>query len=251
MHENQLLKDQVVLVTGGGRGIGKALCLKFASLGATVIVNYSRSKDAADSVVSEIIQNGGQAKTLGFDVSDADAVEQGVKTIVEEFKHIDVLVNNAGIAIDNLAMRLKKEDWQRQIDVNLSGSFYCAQAVLKFMMKARYGRIINISSVIGEMGNVGQVAYAASKAGVIGMTKSLAKELASRGVTVNAVTPGFIATEMTANLNEEYKAKLLSQIPLGRLGEVEDLTEAVIFFALPGASYITGQILGVNGGLYV
>lgn len=251
MQDSQPLKEQVVVVTGGGRGIGRALSLKFASLGATVMVNYSRREDAAAAVVNEILANGGNAKALGFDVADAEAVESAFNEIFEEYKRIDVLVNNAGIAIDALAMRLRKEDWQRQLDVNLSGSFFCAQAALKYMMKARYGRIINISSVIGEMGNAGQVAYSASKAGVIGMTKSLAKELAVRGVTVNAITPGFIATDMTSNLNEEYKAKLLSQIPLGRLGEVDDLVDAVTFFALPGSSYITGQVLGVNGGLYM
>ena len=251
MSELKPLEGQVALVTGGGRGIGRGICIKLAQYGATVMVNYSRSRDAADEVVREIESKGGKAKAIGFDVANAEVVEKSIKEICDEFQKIDILVNNAGIAIDSLAMRMKTEDWQRTLDVNLSGPFYCTRAVIKSMMKARYGRIVNISSVIGEMGNAGQAAYAASKAGLIGMTKSLAKELASRGVTVNAVTPGYISTEMTASMADEYRQKLVQSIPLGRVGEVDDLVEAVAFFALPGASYITGQILSVNGGLYI
>ncbi|MCC6933840.1 MAG: 3-oxoacyl-[acyl-carrier-protein] reductase [Deltaproteobacteria bacterium] len=245
------LNEQVAIVTGGGRGIGRGICLKLAELGATVIVNYSRSQSAADEVIQQITTAGGKAMAIGFDVASPDQVDEGFKKVMDEFKRIDILVNNAGIAIDSLAMRMKTEDWQKQIEVNLSGPFYCSRAAIKTMIKARYGRIVNISSVIGEMGNAGQSAYASSKAGLIGMTKSLAKELASRGVTVNAVTPGFIATEMTATMTEDNKNKLLEQIPLARLGEVSDLVEAVAFFTLPGAGYMTGQILGVNGGLHM
>ena len=245
------LLEQVAIVTGGGRGIGRAVCLKLADLGAAVVVNYSRSQTAADEVVKQISDHGGKACALQFDVANPDQVDEGIKTVLEQYKRIDILINNAGIAIDSLAMRMKNEDWQKQLEVNLSGPFYCARAVIKPMMKARYGRIVNISSVIGEMGNAGQAAYSASKAGIIGMTKSLAKELASRNITVNAIAPGYIATEMTSTMSEENKQKLLAQIPLARLGEVSDLADAVSFFTLPGASYVTGQVLGVNGGLHM
>ena len=245
------LTGKVVLVTGGSRGIGRGICIKLAELGATVFVNFSSRQDAADEVVKVIQGNGGKAFAIGFNVDDSAAVDAAISKIIEQEKKLDILVNNAGISIDSLAMRMSDESWKRVLDVNLSGSFYCSRAAIKPMMKARSGRIINVSSVVGRMGNAGQAAYAASKAGVIGMTKSLAKELASRNITVNAIAPGYIMTDMTGTLAPEYKDKLLQAIPLGRLGDVADLVEAVAFLASDGAKYITGQILGVDGGLYI
>ena len=245
------LANKVALVTGGSRGIGRGICIKLAQCGATVFVNFSSRQDAADEVVNVIRDNGGKAFAIGFNVDDSSAVDAAVSKIIEQEKRLDILVNNAGISIDSLAMRMSDENWKRVLDVNLSGSFYCSRAAIKPMMKARSGRIINISSVIGRMGNAGQAAYSASKAGVIGMTKSLAKELASRNITVNAIAPGYIATDMTSSIAPEYKDKLVQVIPLGRLGEVEDLVESVAFLASDGAKYITGQVLGVDGGMYM
>ena len=245
------LKDRVALVTGGGRGIGRAVSLALAASGAAVGVNYTKNADAAEQVADEIRAKGGRAETFQFDVADEAAVEEGLKSVVGKLGALDVLVNNAGIAIDGLIMRTKGDDWRRTIDVNLSGCFYCSRVAAKIMLKARRGRIINISSVIGEMGNAGQVAYSASKSGIFGLTKSLAKELGSRSVTVNAVTPGFIATDMTGQMSEEQVAELLKQIPLGRLGQVEDVAALVTFLAGDGGGYITGEIIAVNGGLHM
>ncbi len=245
------LSEQVALVTGGSRGIGRAISLKLASLGASVAVNYASNATAAEEVVSSVEQQGGKALALKFNVAEESEVQAAVKEIVAHFGRLDILVNNAGITSDGLLVRTSAADWSRTIDVNLSGSFFCAKAVAKPMMKARYGRIINISSVIGETGNPGQAAYSASKAGVFGLTKSLARELGSRNVTVNALTPGYISTDMTAELNDEQKSGIKSQIVLGRLGEPEDIADAVAFFTLPGSSYITGQVLGVNGGMHM
>ena len=239
------------MVTGGGRGIGRAVSEHLAQLGARVAVNYSRSADAANAVVKAIEANGGEAIAVGFDVSDEAAVQQGIKEVLERFGRIDILVNNAGVTSDGLLVRTSAEEWRRTIDINLSGAFFCSKAVAKSMMKARAGRIINISSVIGEMGNPGQAAYAASKSGIFGLTKSMARELGSRGVTVNAVTPGYIKTDMTAELPEAQKDALQAQIALGRLGEPEDIAGVVAFFALPASAYITGQVLGVNGGMHM
>lgn len=245
------LSGQIALVTGGSRGIGRAVCMKLSQLGATVVVNYqSRSKDA-DEVVAEIQKLGGQAKAMGFDVSKSEQVEEAVKQVLSEFGKIDVLINNAGIAIDSLVMRMKDADWEKTIAVNLTGCFNLCKSVSKAMLKARSGRIVNISSVVGEMGNAGQVAYSASKSGIFGLTKSLSRELASRGVTVNAVAPGYIKTDMTAGINEEAATALMAQIPLGRLGDAEDVASAVAFLSSPESSYITGQILSVNGGMYM
>ncbi len=248
---DKLLNGQVAVVTGGGRGIGKAVSLELAAHGAHVVINYSRSADAAEALKKEIEAAGGSAETSAFDVSDSAQVDEVLKALIKTHGKIDILVNNAGIALDNLLVRTKDEEWERTIAVNLSGSFYCARAVAKTMMKARSGRIINISSVIGESGNAGQAAYASSKAALIGLSKSLAKELASRGVTVNAITPGYIETDMTSDLGEGATEGILAGIPLGRLGKSEDIAAAVAFLASPHASYITGQVLGVNGGMYM
>lgn len=245
------LKGQVAVVTGGSRGIGAAICKKLAGCGAKVIVNYSSSPQAAEAVVAEIKSAGGEAEALQFSVDNSDAVDTAFKGILERCGRVDILVNNAGIALDNLVMRTKNEEWQKTLDVNLSGCFYCARAVSRPMMKQRSGRIINISSVIGEMGNAGQAAYAASKAGLIGLTKSLAKELASRNILVNAVTPGYIQTDMTGEMDEATKEKILSSIPLGEIGSADHIADAVVFLSLPTSRYITGQILAVNGGMYM
>jgi 3-oxoacyl-[acyl-carrier protein] reductase len=245
------LNEQVALVTGGGRGIGKAISLRLAAEGTIIGVNYAQNAKAAEDVVTEIRTRGGKASALHFDVADEERVETAIKEFVAEYGRLDILVNNAGIAKDGLILRTKREDWQRTIDVNLSGAFYCAKAASKVMVRAKSGRIINISSVIGEMGNAGQVAYAASKSGIFGLTKSLARELGSRGITVNAVTPGFIATEMTEVMSEEQVAGLLKQIPLGKLGQAEDVAELVAFLASAKSAYITGEVLAVNGGLHM
>ncbi len=245
------MADFVALVTGGGRGIGKSVSLELAKRGAHVVVNYSRSSDAAEAVKKEIESAGGSAETVAFDVSDSTAVDTALKAIIKEHGRLDVLVNNAGIALDNLLVRTKDDEWDKTLAVNLSGTFYCCRAVAKTMMKARSGRIINISSVIGESGNAGQAAYSASKAALIGLTKSLAKELASRGVTVNCVTPGYIQTDMTAGMGDDATGAVLENIPLGRLGTSEDIADSVAFLASPSAGYITGQVLGVNGGMYM
>lgn len=243
------LSGQLALVTGSARGIGKAIVTKLASLGAQVVVNYARSAEQANLLVDEIQKTGGKAIALGFDVASEEAVEAGIKRIVETLGGLDILVNNAGIAVDSLLIRTKTEDWERTLNVNLNGCFYCSRAAAKIMLKAKRGRIINISSIIGERGNAGQVAYASSKAAILGLTKSMARELGSRGITVNAVTPGFIKTDMTSVLSETQIQKMLEQIPLNRLGEPEDIAETVAFLALPQAGYITGQVIGVNGGM--
>ncbi len=235
------------LVTGGSRGIGKAISISLAKTGMFVYVNYTSNAEAAEATVKECKAVGGDAVPIKFNVGSSDEV----LSAFEQMDGISVLVNNAGITSDGLAMRLKDSDWERTLSVNLSGAFYCARAAMKGMMKARYGRIINISSVVGEMGNAGQVAYVASKAGLIGLTKSLAKELGSRNITVNAITPGFIQTDMTNELSEDTKSALLAQIPLGRFAEPGEVASACVFLASEEASYITGQVLGVNGGLYM
>jgi len=248
---SESLSGQIAVVTGGGRGIGRAISIELAKLGAKVIVNYSRSADAAEKVVSEIASAGGQAEAMCFDVADSESTTRALKEILENDGKIDILVNNAGIADDSLLVRTKDDQWDKTINVNLKGSFNTSRAVAKAMMKAKSGRIINISSVIGEMGNAGQAAYAASKAGVLGLTKSLAKELASRGVTVNAVTPGYIVTDMTDDMTDVAKEAVQNSIPLGRLGSSEDVAKLVGFLSSDSASYITGQVIGINGGLYI
>ena len=244
----QQLKDKVAIVTGASRGIGKATALELAKSGAKVVVNYARSSDAADEVVKTILNAGGEAIALQADVSQAEQVDNLIKETLAKYSRIDVLVNNAGITKDTLMMRMKLEQWQAVIDLNLTGVFLCIKAVTKTMLKQRSGRIINIASVAGQMGNPGQANYSAAKAGVIGMTKTIAKELASRGVTVNAVAPGFIATDMTQDLKAEEE--ILKMIPLGRYGNPEEIAGMIRFLAAdPAAAYITGQTFNVDGGM--
>lgn len=245
------LENQIALVTGGSRGIGRAICLKLASQGAKVLVNFTKGAEAANETVAQIVVAGGQAEAIGFDVASSEAVDQAFDQIKAKFGKLDILVNNAGISVDGLFLRLKDEDFDRVLKINLYGAMFCARAASKLMIKNRSGRIINISSVVGEMGNAGQVSYVSSKAGLIGLTKALARELSSREVTVNAVTPGFIETDMTMGLDEKLKAEHFKAIPLGRYGQASDVAELVTFLASPGSGYITGQVIGVNGGMYM
>jgi len=241
------LLGQTALVTGASRGIGKAVALELAAAGATVAVNYANSNAGADAVVAEITAQGGSAYALQADVSQEEEVNALVEAVIKRSGSLDVLVNNAGITRDGLLMRMKASDWQAVINLNLTGVFLCTRAVTRPMLKQKRGRIVNITSVVGLMGNAGQANYAAAKAGVIGFTRSSAKELASRGITVNAVAPGFIATDMTKDLQAEA---LLAAIPLGRYGEVAEVAGAVRFLAAdPAAAYITGQVLQVDGGM--
>ena len=242
------LTDKVAIITGASRGIGKAAAMALAQAGAKVVVNYARSSDAADAVVAAIAEAGSEALALQADVSKADQVDAMVKATMDKFGRIDVLVNNAGITRDTLLLRMKPEDWQAVIDLNLTGVFLCTRAVSKIMLKQRSGRIINISSVAGLMGNPGQANYSAAKAGVIGFTKTIAKELAPRGITANAVAPGFIATDMTEDLKNTEE--VLKYIPLGRYGQPEEVAGLIRFLAAdPAAAYITGQVMNVDGGM--
>ncbi|RAM51135.1 MAG: beta-ketoacyl-ACP reductase [Hapalosiphonaceae cyanobacterium JJU2] len=243
----QTLQGKVAIVTGASRGIGRAIARELAKVGASVVVNYASSSQAADELVSEIVQAGGSAIALAADVSKEDQVDALINAAIEKFNRIDILVNNAGITRDTLLLRMKPQDWQAVIDLNLTGVFLCTRAVSKIMLKQRSGRIINITSVAGLMGNPGQANYSAAKAGVIGFTKTVAKELASRGITVNAVAPGFIATDMTNELDSEG---IIKYIPLGRYGQPEEVAGMVRFLAAdPAAGYITGQVLNVDGGM--
>jgi len=244
----QNLRKQVAIVTGASRGIGRAIALELATQGAYIIVNYASSSRAAEALVEEITTAGGQALALQADVSQAEQVDALFNSVMEKCDRIDILVNNAGITRDALLLRMKPEDWQAVIDLNLTGVFLCTRAASKIMLKQRYGRIINITSVAGQMGNPGQANYSAAKAGVIGFTKTVAKELASRGITVNAVAPGFIATDMTSKLSNTEE--ILKFIPLNRYGQPEEVAGMVRFLAADSAAaYITGQVFNVDGGM--
>lgn len=246
-----MLEGKVALVTGASRGIGRAIALELARQGADVAINYAGNEAAARDVADEIARLGRRALVVKANVADADEVETMVKQTIDELGKLDILVNNAGITRDNLLMRMKEAEFDEVIAINLKGVFNCTKAVTRPMMKARSGRIINISSVVGVMGNAGQANYVAAKAGVIGMTKSVARELASRGITVNAVAPGFIETDMTSVLGEDTKESLLGEIPLARLGKPEDIANMVAFVASEKAEYITGQVFHVDGGMYM
>lgn len=245
-----MFKDKVAIITGSSRGIGRAIALHLASQGAVVVVS-ARNAAALEALVAEIEEQGGRALAVPGDVGLSQDVETLFATAMETFGRVDILVNNAGITRDGLLMRMKDEDWDAVMNTNLKGAFFCSRAAAKIMSKQRSGRIINISSVVGEMGNAGQSNYCASKAGLIGLTKSNARELAKRNVTVNAIAPGFIVTDMTDALSDQLKEGLQAQIPLARLGEAQDIAHAVAFLASEQAGYITGQVLGVNGGMYM
>ncbi|KZM52591.1 3-oxoacyl-[acyl-carrier-protein] reductase [Geobacillus stearothermophilus] len=244
-----MLEGKIALVTGASRGIGRAVALELARQGANVVVNYAGSEAKANEVVEMIHSLGREAIAVQADVARAEEVERLVKTALDQFGRLDILVNNAGITRDNLLMRMKEEEWDAVINTNLKGVFLCTKAVTRPMMKQRGGRIINIASVVGVIGNPGQANYVAAKAGVIGLTKTAARELASRNITVNAVAPGFITTDMTEALSEELKGEMLKQIPLARFGEPDDVARVVAFLASDAAGYMTGQTLHVDGGM--
>ena len=242
---------KIALVTGASRGIGRSIAIDLAKQGAFVIVNYSSSPEAAQETLNAIREVGGDGEILKFSVQDSQAVENAFDGIKSRHGKLDILVNNAGISRDGLVLRMKDEEWLQTLAVNLNGAFFCSRAAARLMLKAKWGRIVNISSVVGEMGNAGQVPYVSSKAGLIGMTKSLAKELASRNVTVNAITPGFIETDMTAALDEKLRDEHMKAIPLGRYGQAEEVAHLVTFLTSDASAYITGQVIGINGGMYM
>jgi len=245
------LNGQIALVTGASRGIGRAIAIALSHAGALVVVNYRDNQIAAEESLSAIRAQGGQGELCPFDIADEGQIEQAVKKIVDGHEKVDIVVNNAGVTVDNLLMRTKPADWDQVIGTNLKGTVLCTKVVSRYMIRQRYGRIINLSSVVGQTGNAGQSLYAASKAGIVGFTKAIAREVASRGVTVNAVAPGFIETDMTARLPEKLRQEFINAIPLGRLGTCDEVAEMVVFLAGPGAGYITGQEFSINGGLYM
>ena len=244
-----MLTGKIALVTGAGRGIGREIALTLAKNGATVIVNYNGSKASADEVVAEIEKNGGSAEAMQCNVSDFAASEEFVKQVLAKYKKVDILVNNAGVTRDNLIMRMSEEDYDAVLDTNLKGAFNMIRHLSRSFIKQRGGKIINISSVSGVLGNAGQANYSASKAGLIGLTKSVAREFASRGINVNAVAQGFIDTDTTKNMTEEAKKELNGMIPMGKMGSTKDIAELVMFLAGDKANYITGQVICVDGGM--
>jgi 3-oxoacyl-[acyl-carrier protein] reductase len=244
-------KKRVALVTGASRGIGRSIAVALAKQGCFVIINYSSSPEAAQETLNEVREVGGDGEALKFAVQDSEAVENAFDGIKSRHGQLDILVNNAGISRDGLVLRMKDEEWLATLGVNLNGAFFCSRAAARLMLKSKWGRIVNISSVVGEMGNAGQVPYVSSKAGMIGLTKALAKELASRNVTVNAITPGFIETDMTAALDDKLKGEHMKAIPLGRYGQSNEVAGLVAFLASDNAAYITGQVIGINGGMYM
>lgn len=244
-----ILADKIALVTGAGRGIGRRIALALAASGATVIVNYNGSKDRAEEVVSEILTAGGKAEAYGCNVADYAACEQMMKDVIEKYGKVDILVNNAGITRDNLVMRMSEADYDAVLNTNLKGAFNTIKHLYRNFVKNKTGKIINISSVAGVIGNPGQANYSASKAGLIGLTKSVARELGSRGICVNAVAPGFIETEMTQAMPEEVLNKMVASIPMARIGQTEDIANMVVFLASSLSDYITGQVICVDGGM--
>lgn len=246
-----MLKNRIALITGAGRGIGRAIAIALAKEGAEVVINYNGSEERAKEVKQTIEENGGKASIYKCNVSDFVACEAMIKDIVKEYGHLDILVNNAGITKDGLIMKMKEEDFDSVLNVNLKGTFNTIRHSARQMLKQRSGKIINISSVSGILGNVGQANYAASKAGVIGLTKTMARELGSRGITVNAIAPGFVDTEMTEVLSEEIRENACKQIILGRFGKPEDIANTAVFLASDKADYITGQVISVDGGMNV
>jgi len=245
------LDGKVALVTGGSRGIGRACCEALAEQGATVVVNFVKGEAAAKEVADAIVAKGGKAEISGFDVADTKATETAMDEVIKKMTRLDILVANAGIAIDGLLLRVKDEDLDRLFATNVRGAITCARLCMRPMMKAKAGRIVFLSSVVGEMGNVGQTAYAASKAAILGAAKSIAREYASRNITVNAVAPGFIETDMTHGMTDQMKDYILKVTPLGRVGSAKDVASAVAYLASDEAGYVTGQVLRVNGGMYV
>lgn len=244
-----MLENKIALVTGGSRGIGKEIALSLAKEGAVVIVNYNGSKERAEAVVEEIITAGGKAESYQCNVADGAACEAMVKELIEKYGRVDILVNNAGITRDNLLMKMSEEDFDAVIDTNLKGTFHTIRYLSRYFLKQRSGKIINISSVVGIGGNAGQANYSASKAGIIGLTKSVARELASRGINVNAVAPGMVDTEMTQILSDSVKEEMMKQIPLKKMGNTKNIADAVVFLASDKSDYITGQVLVVDGGM--
>ncbi|HSC42047.1 MAG: 3-oxoacyl-[acyl-carrier-protein] reductase [Betaproteobacteria bacterium] len=245
------LAGQVAVVTGASRGIGRAIALSLAKAGAYVVLNYRGNQTAADTSLAAIVEQGGRGELSRFDVANESEIEQAVKKIVDGHNKIDILVNNAGVTADNLLMRISAVDWDQVIGTNLKGTILCTKVVSRHMIRQRFGRILNMSSVAGQTGNAGQSLYAASKAGIIGFTKTIARELASRNVTANVIAPGFIETDMTAKLSEQQREKSVQLIPLGRFGTCQEVADMVVFLAGEKAGYITGQVFSINGGLYM
>lgn len=245
------LAGKIALVTGGSRGIGRAICLRLGRMGALVVVNYVSRPEAAQATADEIVAAGGQAAISGFNVADTATTEAAIKKIIDEHGRLDILINNAGITRDGLLVKMKEEQWDEVLDTNLKGAFTCLKAASRVMMKQRWGRIVNISSVVGFSGNAGQINYSAAKAGMVGLTRSAARELAPRQITVNGVAPGYIVTDMTSGLSPELTERIKAEIPLGTLGEADDIAAAVAWLVSEEARYVTGQFLHVNGGMFM